>query len=76
MHLLGFGEWLAVGAVADDVVGRETLGLVQLGRLQHPQADIDDQYGVPLMVTVTSAKRSRVVIVGAGAAISLASLVP
>ena len=42
MHLLGFGEWLAVGAVADDVVGRETLGLVQLGRLQHPQADIDD----------------------------------
>lgn len=33
MHLLGLGERLAVGAVADDVVGREALGLVQLGRL-------------------------------------------
>ncbi len=42
MNLLCFGEWLAVGAVADDVVTREALGLVQLGRLQHPQADIDD----------------------------------
>lgn len=42
MHLLGFGKGLAIGAVADDVVAREALGLVQLSRLQHPQADIDD----------------------------------
>ena len=42
MHLLSLGERLAVGAVADDVVAGEALGFVQLGRLQHPQADIDD----------------------------------
>ena len=42
MNLLGFGERLAIGAVADYVVAREALGLVQLGRLQHPQADVDD----------------------------------
>ena len=42
MNLLGLCEWLAIGAVADDVVAREALGLVQLSRLQHPQADIDD----------------------------------
>ncbi len=42
VHLLGFSERYAVGAMADDVVAREALGLVQLGRLQHPQADIDD----------------------------------
>ena len=30
MYLLGFGEGLAIGAVADDVVAREALGLVQL----------------------------------------------
>ena len=42
MHLLGFGEGLTVSAVADDVVAREALGLIQFGRLQHPQADIND----------------------------------
>lgn len=42
MHLLGFGEGLAVDAMADDVVGREALSLVQFGRLQHSQANIDD----------------------------------
>ena len=42
MDLLGFGERLAVGAVTDDVVVWEALGLVQFGGLQHPQADIDD----------------------------------
>ncbi|MNR48011.1 hypothetical protein D3C85_1671890 [compost metagenome] len=42
MDLLSLGEWLAVCAVADDVVGGKALGLVQLGRLQHPQADVDD----------------------------------
>ena len=42
VNLLGFGEWLAVGAVADDVAAREALGLVQLGRLQHPQENIDN----------------------------------
>lgn len=38
VDLLGFGEWLAVGAVADDVVGRKTLGAVQFGGLEHAQA--------------------------------------
>lgn len=42
VHLLGFGERLAVGAVVDGVVGRKALGLVQLGRFQNPQADVDD----------------------------------
>ena len=42
VHLLGFCERFAVGAVADDVVAGEALGLVQLCWLQHPQADIDD----------------------------------
>ena len=42
MHLLCLSEGLAVGAVVDGVVGREALGLVQFGRLQHPQAYIDD----------------------------------
>lgn len=40
MHLLGFSEGLAVDAMADDVVGREALSLVQFGRLQHSQANI------------------------------------
>jgi len=42
VHLLGFCERLAIGAVADDVVAGEALGFVQLSRLQHPQADIGD----------------------------------
>lgn len=42
MNLLGFGEGFAVCAMADDVVSREALGLVELSGLQHPQADIDD----------------------------------
>ena len=42
MHLLGFGEGLAVSAVADEVIGGESLSLVQLCRLKHPQADIND----------------------------------
>lgn len=42
VDLLGFGERLAVCAVADDVVGGEALSLVKLGRLQHSQADVDD----------------------------------
>lgn len=45
MHLLGLGERLAVGAVADDVVGREALSLVQLRGFQHPHADVDDHVG-------------------------------
>ncbi|MOA23261.1 hypothetical protein D3C78_1438690 [compost metagenome] len=32
--------------VGDDVVRRESLGLVQLVRLQHAQADVDDQVRV------------------------------
>lgn len=40
MHLLCFGEGFAVGGVADDVGGREALGLLQLDQLQHPQADV------------------------------------
>ena len=71
MHLLGFCERFAVGAEADDVVAEEALGLVELSGLQHPQADIDDYNGVPLMVMVTSARRSRVVMVGAGTTCSL-----
>jgi len=42
VHLLGLGERLAVRAIADDVVGGEALGFVLFGRLQHPQADVDD----------------------------------
>ena len=42
MHLLCLSEGLAVGAVGDDVVAWKALGLVQFGRLQHPQADVDD----------------------------------
>ena len=42
VHLLGFCERFAVGAMADDVVAGEALGLVELSGLQHPQADIDD----------------------------------
>ena len=42
MNLLGFGERFAIGTVADDMVAWETLGFVQLSRLQHPYADIDD----------------------------------
>ena len=42
MHLLGLGEGFAVSTVADDVIAREPLDLVQLRRLQHPQADIYD----------------------------------
>ena len=40
VHLLGFGEGLAVGAVADDVVPREALGFAKLSPLQHPYAGI------------------------------------
>ena len=36
MHLLGFGEGLAVGAVADDVVAQESMSLVEPSWLQHP----------------------------------------
>ena len=42
VHLLCLSEGLAV-AVGDDVVACKALGLVQFGRLQHPQADVDDQ---------------------------------
>ena len=42
MNLLCFCKGLPVGAVADDVVAREALGLVKLCRLQHSQADVDD----------------------------------
>ena len=42
VHLLCLSEGLAVGAVGDDVVAWKALGLVQFGRLQHPQADVDD----------------------------------
>lgn len=42
MRLLGLGERLAIGAVTDDLDGREALSLARLGRFQHPQADIDD----------------------------------
>lgn len=45
MHLLGLSEWLAVGAVSDDIVVGKTLCLVQLGRLEHPQANVDDHVG-------------------------------
>ena len=45
MHLLGLSEWLAVGAVGDDVVGREALGLIQLGRFEHSKADVYDHVG-------------------------------
>lgn len=45
VHLLSLGERLAVGAVADDVVGRKALGLVQLSRFQHPQANVDNHVG-------------------------------
>jgi len=33
VHLLCLGERLTVGAMADDVVGREALSPIQLGRL-------------------------------------------
>lgn len=45
VHLLGFGEWLAVCAVGDDVVSGEALSLVQLGRFEHSEADVYDHVG-------------------------------
>lgn len=63
MYLLSLGERLAVGTVADDVVGREALGLVQLGRLQHSQAGVDDHVGLPFTIAVTMARRSGIVMV-------------
>nr|GFB86150.1 hypothetical protein [Tanacetum cinerariifolium] len=45
VDLLGLRERFAVGAVGDDVVRREALRSVQLGRLQHPQPDVDDHVG-------------------------------
>lgn len=43
--MLGLGELLAVGAMGDDVVGREALRLVQLGRFEHSKADVYDHVG-------------------------------
>lgn len=45
MHLLGLCESLAVGSVSDDIVVGKTLCLVQLGWLEHPQANVDDHVG-------------------------------
>lgn len=40
VHLLSRGERLAVGTVADDVVSREALCLVQFGRPKLAKADV------------------------------------
>jgi hypothetical protein len=37
----GFGKWLAVGAVAGQVILREALSPVHLGWAQHLQVDIE-----------------------------------
>ena len=73
VHLLSFCEGLAVGAVADDVVTREALGLVQLGRLQHPQADVDDHIrrAFDRHSDQCQAVGGVVMVVGAGTACSL-----
>lgn len=44
-HGLGDRQRCAVGASVDDVAGREALGAVQLGRLEHAQADVGDDVG-------------------------------
>lgn len=48
VNLLGFGKLSAIGAPVDDLVGGKPLSLVKLGRLHHPQADVDDHVGCSL----------------------------
>lgn len=76
MHLLGLGERLAVGTLVDDVTDREALGSVALVRLQHAQADIDDDVGGAFTKTVTRPRRSLVVTVGVGELQALMFSVP
>lgn len=48
MNLFDFGKLSAIGAPVDDVVGGKSQSIVQLGRLQHPQANVDDHVGCSL----------------------------